>query len=66
MDDASGRGSLFNMMSLWIAQASAATAASDEGWLVDPELVDPAYGQTMAGGEIQTGFPPPPPVRKWP
>lgn len=49
------------MMSLWIAQASAATAASDQGWLVDPELVDPAYGQTMAGGEIQTGFPPPPP-----
>jgi hypothetical protein len=47
------------MISLWIAQASAAADTSDRGWLVDPELVDPAYSQTIAGGEIQTGFPPP-------
>ena len=53
------------MMTLWIAQASAATGApaSDEsgGWLIDPELVGPGYGQTMAGGDIQTSFPKPPP-----
>ena len=50
------------MMSLWIAQAStAADAPSGGGWLIDPELVDPAYSQTIAGGEIQTAFPPPPP-----
>lgn len=57
---------------MWIAQASAATHAlstggsgggvGSEGWLLDPELVDPGYAQTMAGGEIQTGFPPPPPT----
>ena len=53
------------MMSIWIAQASAAAAAPDQGWLLDPELVDPAYGQTVARGEIQTAFPapPPPPLR---
>lgn len=53
------------MISLWIAQASAATdtssAQGDGGWLLDPELVDPGYSQTIAGGEIQTAFPPPPP-----
>ena len=51
------------MMSLWIAQASAAAEAPSAGggWLIDPELVDPAYSQTIAGGEIQTAFPPPPP-----
>lgn len=51
------------MMSLWIAQASAAAEApgAGGGWLIDPELVDPAYSQTIAGGEIQTAFPPPPP-----
>ncbi|HWT41997.1 MAG TPA: DUF4129 domain-containing protein, partial [Sphingopyxis sp.] len=53
------------MISLWIAQASAATDTSgadgSQGWLLDPELVDPGYGQTIAGGEIQTAFPPPPP-----
>lgn len=51
------------MMSLWIAQASAAAEAPSVsgGWLIDPELVDPAYSQTIAGGEIQTVFPPPPP-----
>ena len=53
------------MMSLWIAQASVVTAPSDAeaggGWLLDPELVGPGYGQTMAGDTIQTGFPPPPP-----
>lgn len=57
------------MISLWIAQASATTetpsAGTGTGWLIDPELVDPGYGQTMAGGEIQTAFPapPPPPAR---
>jgi len=51
------------MMSLWIAQASAAADPSSAGggWLIDPELVDPGYSQTIAGGEIQTTFPPPPP-----
>ena len=44
-----------------IVQASAAAAPSSQGWLIDPELVDPGYAQTMAGGEIQTSFPPPPP-----
>ncbi|MGL3822065.1 DUF4129 domain-containing protein [Sphingopyxis sp. R3-92] len=50
------------MMSMWIAQTSAASAPPGEGWLLDPELIDPGYGQTMAGGEIQTSFPPPPPT----
>ena len=58
------------MMSLWIAQASAATDApgtdGNAGWLIDPELVGPGYGQTMAGGEIQTSFPAPPPPPKPP
>ncbi|KQZ65569.1 hypothetical protein ASD67_00170 [Sphingopyxis sp. Root1497] len=53
------------MISLWIAQASAAAqppnADATGGWLVDPELVAPGYTQTMAGGTIQTAFPPPPP-----
>ncbi|KTE15978.1 DUF4129 domain-containing protein [Sphingopyxis sp. H115] len=56
------------MISLWIAQASTASDPHSAGWLVDPELVDPAYSQTIAGGEIQTGFPPPPPppdVPEW-
>lgn len=56
-----GRGLDFNMMSLLFAQASAAADAPSQGWLIDPELVDPAYGQTMADGEIQTSFPPPVP-----
>lgn len=47
---------------MWIAQTSAASAPPGEGWLLDPELIDPGYGQTMAGGEIQTSFPPPPPA----
>ncbi|MDT7529839.1 DUF4129 domain-containing protein [Sphingopyxis sp. SE2] len=50
---------------MWIAQTSAAAdtsgAGGGQGWLLDPELVDPAYSQTIAGGEIQTAFPPPPP-----
>lgn len=46
---------------MWIAQTSAASAPPGEGWLLDPELIDPGYGQTMAGGDIQTSFPPPPP-----
>lgn len=62
------------MMSLWIAQASAAAeptnggaGASDNGaWLLDPELIDPGYVQTMAGGTIQTAFPPPPPKPETP
>ncbi len=49
------------MISIGIAQASAAADTSSQGWLIDPELVDPGYSQTIAGGEIQTGFPPPPP-----
>ncbi len=53
------------MISMWIAQASAAadtpSADGSRGWLLDPELVDPGYSQTIAGGEIQTAFPPPPP-----
>lgn len=49
------------MISLWIAQASAAAEAPSQGWLLDPELVDPGYSQTIASGEIQTAFPPPPP-----
>lgn len=53
------------MISLWIAQASAGVATSSAepspGWLVDAELVDPGYSQTMAGGSIQTSFPPPKP-----
>ncbi|MDZ3832162.1 MAG: DUF4129 domain-containing protein [Sphingopyxis sp.] len=49
------------MMSVLFAQASAAPAAQNQGWLIDPELVDPGYSQTMAGGEIQTHFPPPTP-----
>lgn len=49
------------MISLWMAQTSAAADTSSQGWLVDPELVDPGYSQTIAGGEIQTSFPPPPP-----
>lgn len=49
------------MISLWIAQASAASDPSSQAWLLDPELIDPGYSQTIAGGEIQTAFPPPPP-----
>ncbi len=57
------------MISLWIAQASAAAETpreGSEGWLVDPELVDPGYVQTMAGDTIQTAFPPPPPQPETP
>ncbi|MGV3729908.1 MAG: DUF4129 domain-containing protein [Sphingopyxis sp.] len=53
------------MISVWIAQSSAAagTPSADGagGWLLDPELVDPAFSQTIVGGEIQTALPPPPP-----
>lgn len=53
------------MISLWIAQVTAASGPPSPdgsgGWLLDPELVDPGYSQTIAGGEIQTAFPPPPP-----
>ncbi len=61
------------MMALAIAQASAAAqsaapsaAASDRGWLLDPELIGPGFGQTMASGSIQTSIPPPPPVPETP
>ena len=57
------------MISMWIAQASAASDTSGQGWLLDPELVDPGYSQTIAGGGIQTAFPPPPapppPTPEW-
>jgi hypothetical protein len=53
------------MISMGIAQASAAadgsSAGAGGGWLLDSELVDPAYSQVVAGGDIQTAFPPPPP-----
>jgi hypothetical protein len=51
------------MMSLWIAQASAAAGEPGRGWLIDPELVVPGFSQTIAAGEVQTRFPvaPPPP-----
>ena len=54
------------MMSLWIAQASAAAGQPSQGWLIDPELVDPAYSQTIAAGDIQTRFPAPPPPAETP
>lgn len=54
------------MMTLWAAQASVAAPPVDEGWLVDPELIDPGYAQTVAGGEIQTSFPPPEPPPQTP
>ena len=57
------------MMSLWIAQASASGSpetGDGQGWLLDPELLGPGYSQTIAGGDIQTGFPPPPPPRDSP
>ena len=41
--------------------AQASMMAPGQGWLLDTELVDPGYAQTIAGGEIQTGFPPPQP-----
>lgn len=47
------------MMSVATAQAS--TTTFEQTWLLDPELVDPGYAQTMAGGAIQTAFPPPQP-----
>ena len=44
-----------------VAAAPASTTASGQGWLLDPELVDPGYAQTIADGAIQTAFPPPQP-----
>jgi hypothetical protein len=43
------------------AQAAADAEALDNGWLADGELVDAAYAETMAGGELQTSLPPPEP-----
>lgn len=54
------------MITLWLAQSAAVADAPPAGWLIDPELVDKAYGQTMAGGTIQTMFPPPEPVPQTP
>ncbi|RYI03619.1 MAG: DUF4129 domain-containing protein, partial [Acetobacteraceae bacterium] len=34
------------MISLWMAQTSAAADTSSQAWLLDPELVDPGYSQT--------------------
>jgi len=44
------------MTPVGLAQAAVAAAPSD-GWLIDPELVDRGYRQTMAGGSIQTSLP---------
>ncbi|WOF43727.1 DUF4129 domain-containing protein [Sphingopyxis indica] len=46
--------------------AAAAAAPVGEGWLIDPELVDPGYSQTIAGGTIQTSLPAPPPAPETP
>lgn len=54
------------MITLWLAQSAAVADAPPGGWLVDPELVGKAYGQTMAGGTIQTRFPPPQPQPQTP
>src|SRR3546814_18591137 len=55
-DNQGSRGQIFNMMPVGLAQAGVAAAPGD-GWLVDPELVERGYGQTMAGGGIQTSLP---------
>src|SRR3546814_15101803 len=44
------------MTPVCLAQAGVAAAPGD-GWLVDPALVERGYGQTMAGGGIQTSLP---------
>ena len=54
------------MMTLGIAQEASAGTGAGQGWLLDPELLGPGYSQTMAGGTIQTGFPPPPPPQDHP
>lgn len=48
------------MMEALLAQAAAAAPADapGSGWLIDPELIDNGYRQTMAGDTIQTSFPP--------
>ena len=43
------------------ARAESDAAALDNGWLADGELVDAAYGETMAAANIQTSLPPPAP-----
>lgn len=43
------------------ARAEADAGALSDPWLVDMELVDPAYAETMAQSGIQTSLPPPPP-----
>jgi hypothetical protein len=48
------------------ARASADSSIMGEGWLVDPELVDPAYAETMASSGLQTSLPPPKPVPQTP
>lgn len=47
------------MITLWAAQTSVAASTADKAWLIDPELIDPGYAQTVADGQMQTRFPPP-------
>ena len=44
-----------------VGTALTSSVAFEQTWLFDPELVDPGYDQTIAGGAIQTAFPPPQP-----
>lgn len=48
--------------SLFSQAVATVPAPPQDGWLIDPELVDGAYRQTMADKAIQTQFPPPEPV----
>jgi hypothetical protein len=48
------------------ARAEVDAAALSEPWLADAELVDPAYGETMASEGLQTSLPPPEPVPETP
>lgn len=41
------------------SQMASGDEAAAPGRLLDPELLDPGYAQTIADGAIQTGFPPP-------
>ena len=44
------------------ARAEVDAAALADPWLADSELIDPAYGETMASAGLQTSLPPPEPV----
>jgi hypothetical protein len=48
------------------ARAEVDAAALSEPWLADAELVDPAYGETMASEGLQTSLPPPEPMPETP